>query len=57
MGYLLNRLKEPSTWRGLILFAAGAFGLKLGQGTEEIVIAIGVAASGALGTILPDRLH
>jgi hypothetical protein len=25
MNYLINRLKEPSTWRGIILVIAGVF--------------------------------
>lgn len=26
MNYLINRLKEPSTWRGIILVVAGVVG-------------------------------
>ena len=29
MNYLINRLKEPSTWRGIILVIAGVFGYHL----------------------------
>lgn len=29
MNYLINRLKEPSTWRGIILVIAGVFGYQM----------------------------
>ncbi|EMK1731276.1 hypothetical protein V8N76_004582 [Salmonella enterica] len=57
MGYLVNRLKEPSTWRGLILLLTGVFGYELEGHTQDVVIAAGVAVSGIVGAILPDRLR
>ena len=43
MNYLINRLKEPSTWRGIILVVAGIFGYQMPPGIQETVIAGGVA--------------
>lgn len=54
MNYIINRLKEASTWRGIFLLVAGAFGLDLGTNSAELAIAIGVAASGAVGAMFPD---
>ncbi|MCY0661067.1 hypothetical protein [Klebsiella pneumoniae] len=39
MNYLINRLKEPSTWRGIILVIAGVFGYQMPPGIQETVIA------------------
>lgn len=55
MNYIINRLKEASTWRGIVMFVAGAFGLNLGANSAELAIAIGIAASGAVGALFPDK--
>lgn len=50
MQYVLNRLREPSTWQSLAL-VAGLFGMK-----PELAHAIegaGVAAAGLLAVLLP----
>ncbi|MBP2844075.1 MULTISPECIES: hypothetical protein [Dickeya] len=54
MNYLLERLKEPSTWRGIIMVVAGVFGVQLGADTQALVISAGVTAAGLLGAALPD---
>ena len=46
--YLLERLKEPSTWRGLILLAT-ALGVPIAPDAAEYVIAIGIAGAGLVG--------
>lgn len=57
MGYVLERLKEPSTWRGIVLFLTGVLGFKLDGHLQDVVIASGVALSGLAGLVLPDRLR
>lgn len=52
--YLLARLQEPSTWRGLVLIATAA-GAVLSPDQQEAVIAGGLLVSGLLGAALPDR--
>lgn len=47
MNYLLDRLKEPSTWRGIALFLA-AVGVKL---QPDLLPAIGTAVTAVLGAI------
>ncbi|WON77568.1 hypothetical protein [Serratia sp. UGAL515B_01] len=54
MNYILNRLREASTWRGIVMLLAGALGFDLGTNSAELAIAIGVAASGAVGALFPD---
>ena len=52
--YLLARLQEPSTWRGLVLIATAA-GAVLSPDQQEAIIAGGLLVSGLLGAALPDR--
>jgi hypothetical protein len=47
MNYLLDRLKENSTWRGLIMVAT-AVGLKLDPSQSEAIIAAGLAVVGLI---------
>jgi hypothetical protein len=54
MAYLIERMKEPSTWRGLILIATG-LGAGWSQESQGIIVSAGVALAGVLGALLPDR--
>lgn len=56
MNYLINRLKEPSTWRGIILVIAGVFGYQMPPGIQETVIAGGVALASVVGAVMPDSV-
>jgi hypothetical protein len=46
--YLLARLQEPSTWRGLCAIAMG-FGAVISPQHFEMIITAGVFISGAIG--------
>lgn len=52
--YLLDRLKEASTWRGLVMLGMAA-GLKLDPALADQIITAGVAVVGVLGALIPDR--
>ena len=54
MAYLIDRMKEPSTWRGVILLAAG-LGAHWSPESQGIIVSAGVAFAGILGAVLPDR--
>jgi len=54
MKYLLDRLKEASTWRGLVLVAT-AFGAHWSPESQAAIISVGVGAAGVIGTVIPDR--
>jgi hypothetical protein len=56
MRYILERLKEASTWRGIIAFAAGSVGWELSAEMAAQVVAAGVAVSGLIGMLMPDRV-
>ena len=53
MRYLFNRLKEASTWRGLVLVAT-ALGVQLTPDQVSTVVAAGLAVSGLIGAFFPD---
>ena len=52
--YLLERIKEPSTWRGLTLLLT-AMGIPLAPGVADAVIAVGLAVAGLIGSVMPDK--
>lgn len=51
--YLLERLQEPSTMRGMVLLAAG-LGAKLSEEMKAALIETGMMIAGALAILLPD---
>lgn len=52
--YVLERLKEPSTWRGIVLLLTAA-GVPMAPGVADLVIAVGLAVAGMIGTVTPDK--
>jgi hypothetical protein len=53
MAYLLARLKEASTWRGIALLLT-ALGVQVAPEVQEAVISAGIAVAGAVGVFFPD---
>lgn len=53
MKYLLERLKEASTWRGIVLVAT-AFGAHWSPESQAAIISVGVGAAGVIGAVIPD---
>jgi hypothetical protein len=52
--YLLARLREPSTWRGLVTIGT-LCGWALSPEQQEAVIIVGVLLVGLLGAAVPDK--
>lgn len=52
--YILNRLKEPSTWRGIILILT-VFGAKLEPEQQEAIVLAGLGIVGLLGAFTKDE--
>lgn len=52
--YILERAKEPSTWRGLILLLTAA-GVPIAPGLAEAIITTGLALAGLVGVVSPDK--
>lgn len=52
--YVLARLKEPSTWRGLVLVLT-SIGLGISPQQAEAIVAAGLAIAGLIGVFAPDN--
>lgn len=52
--YMIERLKEPSTWRGIIMLLT-AIGVPIAPGMADTIIAIGMAVAGLIGVATPDK--
>ena len=52
--YILSRLAEPSTWRGIIWIAT-AFGFALSPDQKEAIATAGMALVGAIGVFTKDK--
>lgn len=54
LNWLLRRLREPSTWRGLVWLATVS-GLSLRPDQAEAIVTVGMALAGLLGVFLRDE--
>ena len=52
--YLIARLQEPSTWRGLILAAAG-LGVSIAPERMDSIVSVGLLAEGIIGAGSSDQ--
>lgn len=52
--YLVNRAKEASTWRGIILLLT-AVGVPIAPAMAEAIISVGLALAGAIGVFIADK--
>jgi hypothetical protein len=50
--YVVDRLKEASTWRGFV-YLLTAFGVTVAPATAEAIIAAGMAIAGVIGAVFP----
>lgn len=52
--YLVERLQEPSTWRGFILMVT-SLGVSISDNLQMAIGVVGVFVAGAIGAAFPDR--
>ena len=52
--YLLDRAKEPSTWRGAILLLT-ALGVPVAPELANAIVSVGLALAGLIGVVTPDK--
>ena len=52
--YLIERMKEPSTWRGIILLLT-AVGVPVAPALADSIISAGLAIAGLIGAVTPDK--
>jgi hypothetical protein len=48
--YILDRVKEPSTWRGFILFLT-AIGVPIAPELQTAIVSAGLGVAGLIGVI------
>lgn len=51
--YLLGRLSEASTWRGIVALLTAA-GISLSPEQAAAIVAVGLAVIGTIGAFFPD---
>lgn len=51
--FFLTRLREASTWRGIVMLLTAA-GVALSAAQTEAIIAAGMALVGLIGVFVPD---
>lgn len=54
MNYIVNRLKERSTWLGITTVVT-TFGVSINPELSEAIISAGVAIAGLVSVIWPDK--
>jgi len=52
--YILDRAREPSTWRGAILFLT-AIGVPIAPAMADAVVTAGLGIAGLLGMLTRDK--
>lgn len=52
--YMIERMKEPSTWRGVILLLT-AIGVPVAPAMADAIVSVGLAVAGLIGVATPDK--
>ena len=52
--YLVERMKEPSTWRGIILLLT-AVGVPIAPELQSVIISAGLGLAGLVGAVTSDK--
>lgn len=52
--YILQRLTEPSTWRGIILILTSA-GVGIEPAMADAIISAGIGLAGVIGVVTADK--
>ncbi len=52
--YILDRAREPSTWRGAILFLT-AIGVPIAPQMADAIVTAGLGIAGLVGMLTADR--
>ena len=52
--YVIERLKEASTWRGIIMLLTAA-GIPIAPEMQNVIISAGLALVGLIGAVAPDN--
>lgn len=52
--YLIDRAKEASTWRGIIMLLT-AVGVPVAPEMANAIVSVGLALAGLVGVVTPDK--
>jgi hypothetical protein len=52
--YIIDRLKEASTWRGIVLVLT-SFGLQISPEQSAAIMSLGLGIAGAIGALTPNK--
>ena len=52
--YIIDRMLEPSTWRGFVLLLT-AIGVPNAPAMADAIVSVGLAVAGLIGVVAPDR--
>ena len=52
--YLLERMREPSTWRGIIMLLT-AIGVPVAPAMADAIVSVDLAVAGLIGVATPDK--
>ena len=52
--YVIERMKEPSTWRGIVLLLT-AIGVPVAPALADAIVSVGLAVAGLIGVATPDK--
>ena len=52
--YMIERLKEPSTRRGIVLLLT-AIGVPVAPAMADAIVSVGLAVAGLIGVAAPDK--
>lgn len=56
LNFILERGKEPSTWRGIVALAT-AVGISVSPELGEAIVAVGLAIIGLIGVVTKDKTN
>ncbi len=52
--YIIERLQEASTWRGIVLLITSC-GLQVSPEQSAAIISVGLGIAGAIGALTPNK--
>lgn len=55
MEWFSNRLREPSTWAGIVTLVSGALHMGISDAMSQAITAIGVAVGGLVAVVIAER--
>lgn len=55
MEWFSNRLREPSTWAGIVTLVSGALHMGISDAMAQAITAIGVAVGGLVAVVMEER--